>query len=172
MNLNLKRHKLLGLLSDQRIGVELEKEGYNVLGVTFVVILKHLDCNKDELQLITSELYTSDEIGYHDVGNGSGLFAKDNGLTSFSNEKYVKLNNKIIKNNIKDFVQIIIPILSLIVAILAISIKINSLNSRTEKEIKAIEQKQELILEKIDKLEKPIEIHPTEKKNDSLKMND
>ena len=76
MNLNKKRHKLLELLCKHRNNVELKKAKYNALGVSFTDIYAELNCNDDELQIITAELYTSDEIEYHDAHNITGLFAK------------------------------------------------------------------------------------------------
>jgi len=112
MNIDTKRHKLLGILTEQRKNVELKKEGYNTLGVAFENIYSGIDCDKDELHSITSELYTSDEIGYHDAYNIVGLFAKDNGVTAFANKKY---NNRIIERR-KERVKFILPILAILIS--------------------------------------------------------
>lgn len=140
MNLDLKRHKLLELLSKQRNNVELDKAEYNALGVSFEKIYKKLNCNEDELKLITSELYTADEIGYHDTYNIIGLFAKDKGLSAFANKKYSRIFWKRIADLTKNAVQIIIPILSLLIAFFALTIKIETLNSETEDKIDKIEK--------------------------------
>ena len=153
MNLHLKRHKLLGILAKQRGDLKLKKADPMILGVSTESILKDLNCNEDELELITSELHTQDEIKYFNAHGVVGFFARPNGVSAFSDKKYLRLNNSRIKSNLKDFVQIIIPILSLVIAVLAISLKINNLNSKTDKEIKAIELKQESILNSINKLE-------------------
>jgi hypothetical protein len=112
MNIDTKRHKLLGILTEQRKNVELKKEGYNALGVTFENIYSGIDCDKDELHSITSELYTSEEIGYHDAHNIVGLFAKDKGVTAFANKKY---NNRIIERR-KERIKFILPILAILIS--------------------------------------------------------
>jgi len=94
MNRNLKRHEILRILSEQYIKVELEKEGYNVLGVPYKTLEKELDCNDIELRLILSELFNSKEIKYHDAYNVIGVFALEKGLESYSNDKYLKIGNE------------------------------------------------------------------------------
>lgn len=140
MNLELKRHKLLGILSKQRNDLELKKAEYNALGVPFEKIYSELNCNEDELKLITSELYTADEIGYHDAYDIVGIFAKDNGLSSFANKKYSRIYWKRVSDLTKNAVQIIIPILSLLIAFIALSIKIESLNKSTDNKIDNLEK--------------------------------
>tara|TARA_R110000868_G_scaffold409990_1_gene696807 strand:- start:177 stop:695 length:519 start_codon:yes stop_codon:yes gene_type:complete len=112
MNIDTKRHKLLGILTEQRKNVELKKEGYNALGVTFENIYSGIDCDKDELHSIISELYTSEEIGYHDAHNIIGLFAKDKGVTAFANKKYI---NRIVERR-KERVKFILPILAILIS--------------------------------------------------------
>lgn len=112
MNIEAKRHKLLGILSEQRKNVELQKEGYNFLGITFENIYREIDCDEDELHSITSDLYTSEEIGYHNANNIVGLFAKDKGVTAFVNKKY---HNRIIERR-KERVKFILPILAIIIS--------------------------------------------------------
>lgn len=58
MNIDYKRHKLIGILTKQRKDLELKKAEYNALGVPFNKIYKELDCDEDELHSITSDLYT------------------------------------------------------------------------------------------------------------------
>ena len=140
MNLELKRHKLLGILSKQRNDLELEKAEYNALGVPFEKIYTELNCNEDELKLITSELYTADEIGYHDAYDIVGVFAKDNGLSAFANKKYSRIYWKRISDLTKNAVQIVIPILSLLIAFIALTIKIDTLNKSTENKIDNLEK--------------------------------
>jgi|GEM_PF-1380333 len=138
MNLNKKRHKLLELLAKHRNNVELKKAKNNALGISFTDLYKELNCNDDELQIITSELYTSDEIGYHDAHNINGLFAKNNGLSAFSNKKYIKLFWENIFNVSKNIVQIFIPVLALIVAILSFTLKFDNLQKQSEKELQEV----------------------------------
>src|SRR5574343_1232649 len=134
MNLYKKRHKLLELLSKHRNNVELNKAKYNAFGVTFEDIYKSLNCNDDELHIITSELYTSQEIGYHNAYDIIGLFAKEKGLSAFSNKKYLKLWWDNLFNISKNIVQIFIPILSLIIAYVALTTKSSNLQKQSEKE--------------------------------------
>lgn len=164
MNLNKKRHKLLELLSKHRNNVELKKAKYNALGVSFTELYAELNCNDDKLQIITAELYTSDEIGYHDAHNITGLFAKNNGLSAFSNKKYIKLFWENIFNVSKNIVQIFIPVLALIVAILSFTLKFDNLQKQSEKELQEVKS---LLLEqqkRIKVLELQIEKNQTEKK--------
>ncbi|MEE9363109.1 MAG: hypothetical protein V3U92_10980 [Cellulophaga sp.] len=154
MNLNLKRHKLLGILSKQRNDLELKKAEYNALGVTFERIFEELNCNEDELKLIESELYSCEEIGYHDTYNIVGLFVKDNGLSSFSNKKYKHLYWKRITDLTKNGVQIIIPILSLLIAYVALTIKFESLNKSTDNKLDNLEQQVIELKFELDKTKK------------------
>jgi hypothetical protein len=166
MNIDAKRHKLLGILSKQRNDLDLNKAEYNALGVPFEKIYEVLDCDEDELKLITSELYTSEEIGYHDAYNIVGLFAKDNGATAFSYGKYRKRIIERRKERIKFFVQTAIPILALIVAILSLSLKFDNLKLQSDKELQEINSKLKEQDFRLDKLElKPIQ----ENKADSIK---
>jgi hypothetical protein len=138
MNLNKKRHKLLEILSKHRNDFELKKAKYNALGVSFIEIYKELNCTDDELQIITAELYTSDEIGYHDAHNIIGLFAKKNGLSAFSNQKYINIWRDNLFNTSKNIVQIFIPVLALIVAILSFTLKFDNLQKQSEKELQEV----------------------------------
>lgn len=164
MNLELKRHKLLGILSKQRNDLELKKAEYNALGVTFEKIHKELNCNKDELKLITSELYTEDEIGYHDAYDIVGVFAKDKGLSAFANKKYYRIYWKRISDLTKNAVQIIIPILSLLIAFVALTSKIESLNKSTDNKIDNLEKQVIELKTELNKTIKEIDL----KVNDSL----
>ncbi len=150
MNINLKRHNLLGILFKPRSEWEINKAENIAIGVPFDKICNELNCQKDELPLITSELFSSDEIGPQNTHGIVGLCAKPKGLTAYSNKKYKRLNNARIKNNLKDFVQIIIPVFALVVAILTLSIKIENLNTKTAKEIKTIELRQKHLQDQID----------------------
>ena len=156
MSLELKRHKLLGILSKQRNDLELKKAEYNALGVPFEKIYSELNCNEDELKLITSELYTADEIGYHDAYDIVGVFAKDNGLSAFANKKYSRIYWKRISDLTKNAVQIIIQVLSLLIAFIALSIKIESLNKTTDNKIDNLEKQVIELKSELDKINKNI----------------
>jgi hypothetical protein len=93
MDINLKRHQLLRILSKQRIKVETKKS--EILGISFDEIFKELKCNEDELVLITAELYDLDEIKYFDFKQIKGVFVRPKGLKAFSNEKYLKIKEDI-----------------------------------------------------------------------------
>jgi hypothetical protein len=155
MTLNNKRHKLLEFLSNHKNNVKLKRTQSIGIGVSYEEIYKELNCKDVDLQLITAELYSSDEIGFFNAYNIVGLYATEKGVASFSNKKYRRLNNAFIKNSIKDLVQIIIPVLSLVITILVI---INN-DSKKTKEIKAIEQKLELIQKHINTPSTKKEIH-------------
>lgn len=169
MNINKKRHSLLKLLSIQRNNFDLKKASNNNSAVDFKTIFKELSCNEDELQIITAELYTSDEILYHSNYGIIGLVATQKGLSAFSNEKYLNVIRKNRVENTKSFVQIVIPILALIVAILSFTEKFHSLKKQAEKD------KQEVILrlekQKVDikKLEYRIEEILKNQKNEKKK---
>lgn len=137
MNLNKKRHKLLELLSIQLNNFNLKKSYNNTQAIDFETIYKELNCTEDELEIITSELYTCDEIDYY-RNKFVGLFAKKNGLTAFSNEKYLNINRKNRIENIKSFVQIVIPVFALIVAILSFTMKFDNLKKQYKKELQEV----------------------------------
>ncbi len=67
INYNLKRHKLLEVLSTQNLNVQLRKEGCLALGISYEEIYSKLNINAFELLIITSELYENKEIGYHNA---------------------------------------------------------------------------------------------------------
>ena len=144
MNIDTKRHKLLGILTEQRKNVELKKEGYNALGVTFEHIYSGIDCDKDELHSITSELYTSEEIGYHDAHNIVGLFAKDKGVTAFANKKY---GNRIVERR-KERVKFILPILAILIS--SASLYFSKFANIDEKQFDKVNKEMQM---KIDTLE-------------------
>lgn len=152
MKIDAKRHKLLGILSKQRSDLLLNKARYNAIGVPFENIIEALKCSEDELELITSELYNSEEIGYHNSKNIIGLYSKDNGATAFANKKYVRRIFERRKERIRFLVQTIIPILALIIAILSLSIKFNNLKLHSDEELQKLYKKlkeQDIILNKL-----------------------
>lgn len=163
MNIDDKRHKLLGLLTKQRNDLELKKAEYNALGVPFDKIYKELDCDEDELQLITSELYTSDEIGYHDAHNIIGLFAKKNGKTAFSNNKYKRR----ISDRKKERVKFILPILALAISLASLYFSniTNIRKSTFESENKELKDKIDTLEIQVNKLKLDVYNNPNEYKN-------
>lgn len=171
MILSRKRHKLLKLLSIHRNNVELGKAKQNALGVSFEIIFKELNCNEDKLQIITSELYTSDEIGYHNAHNINGLFATDKGLSAFSNRKYIKIYWDNFFNTAKNIVQVFIPVFSLIIAYVALTTKSDNLQKQYEKELQEVkflllkqQEHTKLLEDRIEKIQVNPEKNPNEKK--------
>jgi cell division protein FtsL len=171
MNIDAKRHKLLGILTEQRKNNELKKEGYNALGVTFENIYSGIDSDDDELHSITSDLYTSEEIGYYDAYNIVGLFAKDKGLTAFANKKYHNRVTERRKEKIKFLVQTAIPVLALLIAIITLSTKFNSLKMQSDEELQKLESVIKEQEQRINKLEKrPYNNLNVNNDTDSLKV--
>gem|GEM_PF-6613006 len=74
------------------------------------------------------------------------MYAKEAGVASFSDKKYLKLAYKNKIDKIKDVVQIVIPIISLLIALGAIYFKVENFNRENELKFKKLE-------EKIEKLE-------------------
>lgn len=133
MNINIRRHKVLQILSIKRINGELGNRT-EPLEVSFDEIYKKLKCN--EAVLIFSKLFSEKEIAYHNAFGVKGLYLTKEGLVAFSNKKYIKEYYSILVGYLKDFVQIFIPILSLCIAFLALSLKHldteKSLNNRID----------------------------------------
>jgi hypothetical protein len=108
MKYNLKRHKTLEILSNNRILFNSPNPGKNFkLGVSFDIIEDKLNCDKNTCELIYSELYNCGEIK---AVNHSfvGLYLTQEGLTSFSSKKYIKKNNDIILMYLKGISVIIL----------------------------------------------------------------
>jgi hypothetical protein len=142
MNVNIERHKLLKILSEHFIDIELGVSEDNILGIDFKKLYILLKCDYKKLKIISSELYTYDEIGFYDNKelNTVGLYIKPNGITAYSNKKYKNIFYSRVKNILKDFVQIVIPILSLIVAYFAIQLKISEVNNYNQKQIDTLQK--------------------------------
>lgn len=120
---DLKRHKLLKILSDNAIKFETGELGDNQpMGVSFYELSKKLNCEPYKLHLIGAELLKNEEIAHHDELNVVGFSCYTNGLTSFSNHKYKARFWKDFWNNLFTISQIIVPVLALIVALVAVSI--------------------------------------------------
>ena len=165
MNIDDKRHKLLGLLTKQRNDLELKKAKDNSLGVPFNKIYKELDCNEYELQLITSELYTSDEIGYHDAHNIVGLFAKKNGKTAYANKKYKRR----ISDRKKERVKFILLILAFIISLASLyfSNMANIRKSTFDTENKELKNKIDTLEFQVKELKNDLKTHPNVYKNNN-----
>lgn len=155
MNDNLKRHRLLQLLSQHFIKVETE-DSSDPIGISFEDLQSKLDCSKIELRRISSTLYDNKEVDYMDIGV-VGMFATEKGLSAYSDKKYKRESNLRLKNNIKDLIQITVPLLSLIIAFLALTSKIDTLNKQNEKQMNCLEKKILLQENKINSLTKIIQ---------------
>ena len=64
MNYNKKRHHLLNILSNQNLNVQLNRDKYIAVGVSYEEILKHLSTTELELGFLTAELYDNQEISF------------------------------------------------------------------------------------------------------------
>ena len=153
LSLDVKRHELLRILTKKRKDIDLRKSKDNVSGVSYDVIYKELKCNAEELHSITSELYTSNEIEYHNNYNIIGVFATKNGVTSFNNKKYLNRIKEKRRESIRFFVQTIIPVLALVVATLSLSLKFDNLKMQSDKELEKLEYKLLKQKERIDNME-------------------
>lgn len=153
MNYNLKRHKLLGILSNGRDNFNIIKDRRNILGVSFEEMYKKLKCNEAELHSITSELYTSKEIEYYDAYNVIGLFSTPEGLTAYENRKYINVFWNNFFNTSKNIVQVFIPVFSLIIAYVALTTKSDNLKKEVDKELQVLKKTILIQEKKINKLE-------------------
>lgn len=168
MNIDAKRHKLLGMLYKQRKDVELQKAENNILGISFGKIYEGLECDEDELHLITSDLFSSGEIEYHDAYNIIGLFAKGKGVTSFVNEKYLKR----IKERKKERVKFVLPIIAVLISLASLffsKITNNNVQSKFDTKAKEIRSEIDILKFQVDKLKKQVYYNPKRNENkDSL----
>lgn len=131
MNYYIQKHKVLKLLAFSK-NFQLDENNLMEKGLSFKDILNKLNVSETDLNIIISELYENKEIknGY------DGLIIEKKGISSFSNNFYIKESRDYKLNLIKDFVQIIVPILTSIIAIIAIS---NNNTSKVERKLNEIE---------------------------------
>lgn len=139
MNRDIKRHKILEILSRQYLACE--DGSQRILGVTFEKIANHVKCEEKSLQELSSVLYKNQEVGYHDAYDVIGMYAKESGVASYADKKYLKLAYKNKVDIIKDIIQIVIPVISLLVALGAIYFKADHLNKENDQKIKKLEEK-------------------------------
>lgn len=133
---DLKRHKLLKILSENAIKFETGELGNNQpMGVSFYELSKKLNCAPVKLHLIGAELLKNEEISHHDELYVVGFSCYKNGLISFANNKYKARFWKDFWNNLFTISQIIVPIMALAVALITV------LDSRQSKE-----QSEEILL--------------------------
>ena len=121
MKSDLKRHKLLKILSEKTLKFTVDElPAKEAIGVSFDEILKLMKCDKTKLNLIAAELYKNKEIGYHNANSVIGMYCDKNGLSSLSNAKYRARYWKDFWNNLFTISQIIVPILALSVALITV----------------------------------------------------
>lgn len=121
MKLDIQRHKLLKILSDKRIKFDSDELANNEpLGISFDDLLEKMKCNIYKLNVIASELYRNEEIGYFNTSDFKGIFLEKKGLTSFSNNKYKARYWKDILSNLLTISQIIVPIIALVIALITV----------------------------------------------------
>lgn len=120
MRLDLKRHKLLKILSVNRIKFEAGKLQGGVLGTSFDELSQKMRCDILKFNVIASELYDNNEIRHYNQHSINGVYCENNGITSFSNGKYKARFWQDIWNNLLSISQIIVPIMALLVALIAV----------------------------------------------------
>ena len=142
MSLLLDQHKLLKLLSNQF--VEWDKTHTGTVAVPFDTICKELNCNKEQLHIITAQLFSEKEVGLYNVSGVEGLYIDKAGLSSYAGKKYLKEKKTKYFDEIKNWVQVTIPVLSLLLAIL-IFIRSNDTLTKQDKELQAAKKQVELL---------------------------
>ena len=121
MRLDIERHRLLKLLSDKTVQFNIGNLPKNeAIGISFDSIMSKMKCDREKLELISSELYLNKEIEYHDYHDVVGLCCGNNGLTSFSNNKYLARYWKDFWSNLLTISQIIVPIMALGIALVTV----------------------------------------------------
>ena len=133
--MNLRKHKLLGILSEQYILSEIGETENKAIGLNDDVILEKLKMSKYKYELIKQSLLDSAEVERHNPRYILGLYSTLKGVASFNDKKYTKAFFDDIINILKNIVQIVIPILSLFIAYYAIQLKISEVNNYNQKQI-------------------------------------
>lgn len=129
MRLDLKRHKLLKILSEKRVRFESDELPKDeALGVSFDELTNKIKCSMLKLNLIAAELYNNNEVSYHNAFEIKGICCEKNGLASFANNKYKARYWRDLWTNLLTINQIIIPIMALAIALITV------LDSRQSKE--------------------------------------
>ena len=163
-NIDYKRYQLLKILSKNRTLRELRIEKHEKLGISFEEICNKLNCNKEYLHGVTSEMYENDEILYTDI-EVKGLYGKRKGIESNVNRKYLKRYFDIWLNLGKNFSQIVIPTASLIIATIVLLKDTESIDTKLK------ELKKEIVIELKEKqtyINYPKQNHKAEVVKDSL----
>ena len=148
--MNLRKHKLLGILSEQYILSEIGETENKEIGLNDDVILEKLKMSKYKYELIKQSLLDSAEVERHNPRYILGLYSTLKGVASFNDKKYTKAFFDDIINILKNIVQIVIPILSLFIAYYAIQLKISEVNNYNQKQIDTL--RKEIKILKANKL--------------------
>jgi hypothetical protein len=162
MMMNLRKHKLLGILSKQYILSEIGESENGEIGLNNDIIIKGLKMSKYKYELIKQSLLDSGEVERHNPKYILGLYSTLKGVASFNDKKYTKAFFDDIINILKNIVQIVIPILSLFIAYYAIKLKISEVNNYNQKQIDTL--RKEIKILKSNKLKSEIQTKTYPKK--------
>jgi len=165
MNIDRKRHRLLSIVSERLVEIELDKNSEHMLGVSLEELMIKLNCTDIELRKIVSKLFEEKEVGLYDVSY-KGFYCEEKGLTSFHDKKYLREIEKRVFERIKNWVQVLIPVLSLIFSII-IYISAESKLKQGQQEIEKLKRDIELIRKNQTKISSVVE--DTLKPNESLR---
>jgi len=160
--MNLRKHKLLGILSEQYILSEIGETENKEIGLNDDIILSKLNMSKYKYELIKQSLLDSGEVDRHNPRYILGLYSTLKGVSAFNDRKYTKAFSDDIINIFKNIVQIVIPVLSLLIAYYAIQLKISEVNNHTQKQIDTLQQ--EIKILKSNKLKPEIQTKEYQKK--------
>ena len=142
MRYNRTRHFLLKKLSEKFIqNSENSSVNADIIGLSYAEIDLLLKRNKKTRELVLSELEKSEEIVFYNLKEKGCFIEPKNGISAFTEKKYLRRNEDIIINWLKNIVQIFIPIASLIIAYLALTLKINTFQKSNSKEVEKLEMK-------------------------------
>lgn len=118
MNSNIRRHRLLKILTDTYLkGIQPREK---VIGISWDELKNKTNCTLEKLIEISAPLYDEKEIDDYDTYGIKGLYVTIKGVSSYTTKKYKKENTKLIFKAAKNWVQTIIPLLSLLIAFYAL----------------------------------------------------
>jgi len=132
MNKNLKRHKLLGILSEKYLSAKF-KEPISNIEIEYSVLIDKLQISEKTLLKICHLPDTNKEIIISD-----GLFyITQQGIDAFIDKKYIRMFWLNIWNYAKNW----ITIMSLIVAAMALYIMISTKDKQDEEQLKKVQDR-------------------------------
>jgi len=121
MDKNIKRHKFLKLLANERKDLISKNDSNDIIGISREKLMKKLRCSNLGLNIIISEPILSKEIDHYDRDGIKGFYLRDEGFKELVDRKYIRRFWKYYGDKTKKAIDISIPVLSLIVAIIAVS---------------------------------------------------